>query len=219
MVPFAFHISFGPATVKTLFRRDSWKDLHPWCVTVLWFGFLCAAKEQKAPLFLDQTLLQVSARKPDVAIFVIKRSTGGLFGGCLAMSSLQDSFCAARLCVFVVWWQDYTSLLTIIMPCVPKLWHKICLFKGGEMGLCSLSVTCLHHPWLTDAIFCRKGVCAYQVTLWWWLYRGRHLSGVGKCGEQWRRCLNRKFLSCSSEMANVIDDFVSLRKWVLLCAI
>lgn len=37
------------------------------CVTVMWFGFLCAAKDQKAPLCLGQMLLQVSATKHDVA--------------------------------------------------------------------------------------------------------------------------------------------------------
>lgn len=37
------------------------------CVTVMWFGSLCAAKDQKAPLCLGQMLLQVSATKHDVA--------------------------------------------------------------------------------------------------------------------------------------------------------
>lgn len=37
------------------------------CITVMWFGFLCAAKDQKAPLSLGQMLLQVSATKHDVA--------------------------------------------------------------------------------------------------------------------------------------------------------
>lgn len=40
-------------------------------ITFLWFGFLCAAKDQKAPLFLDQILLQVSAKKPNIDIFDI----------------------------------------------------------------------------------------------------------------------------------------------------
>lgn len=33
----------------------------------MWFGFLCAAKDKKAPLSLDQMLLQVSATNHDVA--------------------------------------------------------------------------------------------------------------------------------------------------------
>lgn len=37
------------------------------CITVMWFGFLCAAKDKKALLHLDQMLLQVSATNHDVA--------------------------------------------------------------------------------------------------------------------------------------------------------
>ncbi len=52
-----------------------WKQLlcvTTFCVTVLWFGFLCAAKDQKALLFLGQMLLQVSATKRDVASLSMK---------------------------------------------------------------------------------------------------------------------------------------------------
>lgn len=42
-------------------------DVIALCVTVMWFGFLCAAKDKKAPLSLDQMLLQVSATNHDVA--------------------------------------------------------------------------------------------------------------------------------------------------------
>lgn len=42
-----------------------------WCIIVMWFGFLCAAKDQKALLFLGQMLLQVSTTQHDVTSLCI----------------------------------------------------------------------------------------------------------------------------------------------------
>ena len=61
--------SWGNACIPTL------------CMTVMWFGFLCAAKDQKARLFLGPLLLQVSSSQPDPASLStnIPQEAKGLF--------------------------------------------------------------------------------------------------------------------------------------------
>lgn len=107
------------------------------CITVMWFGFLCAAKDQKAPLFLGQMLLQVSATKHGVASLSI--NVPGKSEDCypviLYFSCERPSLCRVSLSLLCTIWDCNYPCLSAIFQCYVFLhWHKSSLSVDGRYG-------------------------------------------------------------------------------------